>query len=139
MTARTEAQRRPRPVAGFSCFVTGTDTGVGKTLVAAALVRALAARGERVSGMKPVAAGAQWSDGAWRNEDVEALAAAGNSAAPREDVCPYLLRDPMAPHIAAERAGVRLQIPVLLQAYAELRERVRLTAASASPPARRRS
>ena len=64
-----------------SCFVTGTDTGVGKTLVAAALVRALAARGARVSGMKPVAAGAQWHDGAWRNDDVEALAAAGNAGA----------------------------------------------------------
>jgi dethiobiotin synthetase len=73
--------------------------------------------------MKPVAAGAQWSDGAWRNEDVEALAAAGNSGAPREDVCPYLLRDPMAPHIAAERAGVRLERQPILDAFGRLRAR----------------
>lgn len=108
---------------GFSCFVTGTDTGVGKTLIAAALVRALAAAGARVSGMKPVAAGAQWIDGAWRNEDVEALAAAGNAGAPREDICPYLLRDPMAPHIAAERAGVCLDQRAILAAFGRLRAR----------------
>ncbi len=103
-----------------SCFVTRTDTGVGKTLVAAALVRALAANGVRVSGMKPVAAGAQWQDGAWRNDDVEALVAAGNAGTPREDVCPYLLQDPMAPHIAALRAGVRLEKAIILDAFARL-------------------
>ena len=106
-----------------SCFVTGTDTGVGKTLVSAALVRALAARGVRVAGMKPVAAGAQWLDGAWRNDDVELLAAAGNSGATREDLCPYLLRDAMAPHIAAERAGVRLDRDTMLRAFTRLRGR----------------
>ena len=105
-----------------SCFVTGTDTGVGKTLVAAALVRALAARGARVSGMKPVAAGAQWHDGAWRNDDVEALAAAGNAGAARADICPYLLADAMAPHIAAERAGVRLELAPILAAFARLQD-----------------
>jgi dethiobiotin synthetase len=108
---------------GISCFVTGTDTGVGKTLVSAALVHALAARGARVAGMKPVAAGAQWLDGAWRNEDVEALFAAGNSGAARAELCPYLLADAMAPHIAAERAGVRLERAVLLQAFDRLRAR----------------
>ena len=113
--------------AGLSCFVTGTDTGVGKTLVAAALVHALVGalgpRGIRVAGMKPVAAGAAWHDGALRNDDVEALAAAGNSGAPRDELCPYLLPDALAPHIAAERAGVRLERAVILQAYARLRAR----------------
>ncbi len=108
-----------------SCFVTGTDTGVGKTLVAAALVRALAARGARSAGMKPVAAGARWLDdgrgGAWHNEDVDALAAAGSAAVARADLCPYLLPDPLAPHIAAQRAGVTLSLPRMLQAYAALR------------------
>jgi dethiobiotin synthetase len=107
-----------------SCFVTGTDTGVGKTLVSAALVRALAAQGVRVSGMKPVAAGAQWQDGAWRNEDVEALVAAGNGGASRGDICPYLLADAMAPHIAAERAGVKLQQHRILEALQRLQSRV---------------
>jgi dethiobiotin synthetase len=99
---------------------------VGKTLVASALVRALAANGVRVSGMKPVAAGAQWQDGAWRNDDVEALVAAGNAGTPREDVCPYLLPDAMAPHIAALRAGVRLEQDVILGAYARLQARADL-------------
>jgi dethiobiotin synthetase len=117
MTAALE----PGRFSGLSCFVTGTDTGVGKTLVTAALVRALAARGARTAGMKPVAAGAQWQDGAWRNEDVEALAAAGNTGAARDQLCPYLLPDAMAPHIAAERAGVHLDRAVILRAYARLR------------------
>ena len=113
----------PAPAAP-SCFVTGTDTGVGKTLVSAALVRRLAQAGHRAAGMKPVAAGAQWQDGAWRNDDVEALWAAGNSEVPRAALCPYLLPDAMAPHIAAERAGVRIDMMTLLDAYRYLRSRV---------------
>lgn len=109
--------------AALSCFVTGTDTGVGKTLVSAALVRALAASGLRAAGMKPVAAGAQWQDGAWRNDDVEALFAAGNCGATREEVCPCLLRDAMAPHIAAQRAGVRIALAPLLDGYRRLAAR----------------
>jgi len=110
-----------RAPAAVCCFVTGTDTGVGKTLVSAALVRALAAAGHRAAGMKPVAAGAHWQDGAWRNEDVEALFAAGNSGATREDLCPCLLPDALAPHIAALRAGVRIEPARLLAAYRRLR------------------
>jgi len=112
---------RPTGIDRGSCFVTGTDTGVGKTLVASALVRALAGRGLRVVGMKPVAAGAQWRDGAWRNDDVEELAAAGNVAVPRDTLCPYLLPQALAPHIAAELAGVRLELPAMLRAYQVLR------------------
>ncbi len=113
------------PAPRASCFVTGTDTGVGKTLVAAALVRALAARGLRAAGMKPVAAGAHWrgdgNGGAWHNDDVEQLAAATNAAVARADQCPYVLPDALAPHIAAERAGIVLELPRMLQAYAGLR------------------
>ncbi len=87
-------------VRGF--FVTGTDTGVGKSLVACALLHALAARGLRVVGMKPVAAGAQLQNGVWVNEDVEQLIAASNVVAPREQVNPYCFEPPIAPHIAAE-------------------------------------
>jgi dethiobiotin synthetase len=82
-------------------FVTGTDTGVGKTLVACALLHAFAARGLRVIGMKPVAAGAHFAKGAWVNEDVEQLIAASNVKAPREAINPYCFEQPIAPHIAA--------------------------------------
>ena len=104
-----------------SWFVTGTDTGVGKTLIAAALVHALARGGRRAVGMKPVAAGAEWRDGALRNEDVEALIAAANGAAPREAVCPVLLPQAVAPHIAAESAGVRITRQPIEAAFATLR------------------
>jgi len=103
-----------------SCFVTGTDTGVGKTLVASALVCALGQRGLRVVGMKPVASGALWRDGAWRNEDVEQLAAAANVTMGRDLICPYLLAPALAPHLAAELSGVRIELPTILRAYEAL-------------------
>lgn len=102
---------------GQGYFITGTDTGVGKTLVACALLRALAARGARVVGMKPVAAGSE--DGKFR--DVESLVAAGNVAAPREWVNPYAFEPPVAPHLTADRTGVRIELPVILAAYRMLR------------------
>lgn len=105
----------------FSCFVTGTDTGVGKTLVAGALVRAQVLQGWRVAGMKPVAAGARWVDGEWRNEDVDQLAAAGNIAIARSALCPYLFEAALAPHIAADLADVQMDPQVVLQAYERLR------------------
>jgi len=101
-------------------MVTGTDTGVGKTLVTAGLLAALVERGQRAVGMKPVAAGARWLGGAWRNDDVEMLARAGNVDVPVQMRCPYLLPDPIAPHIAAERAGVQIRLEPLLLAYAQL-------------------
>lgn len=67
----------------LSCFVTGTDTEIGKTLVSCALLHAFAQNGIRVVGMKPVAAGATWRDGAWCNEDVDALAAAASLKFPQ--------------------------------------------------------
>jgi dethiobiotin synthetase len=111
----------------FSCFVTGTDTGIGKTLVAGALVRVQVCRGLRVTGMKPVAAGARWhgphegNEGDWRNDDVEQLAAAGNVPVKRSALCPYLLEHALAPHIAAQLAGVRLDLEVMVRAYEQLR------------------
>lgn len=129
MAAPPEGRRPPAagdsPAApcAVSCFITGTDTGVGKTLVSAALVRAMAATGPRVTGMKPVAAGAERHDGVWRNEDVEMLFAAGNAGTTREDICPCLLPDPMAPHIAAERAGVPIRVADLVAAYHRLAAR----------------
>ena len=84
-------------------FVTGTDTGVGKTRVAAALLRALVAAGARAVGMKPVAAGVE--PGAAVNADVAALVAAGNVAAALSDVNPFAFAPAIAPHVAARAAG----------------------------------
>ena len=70
-------------------FVTGTDTGVGKTVASCALLRALRVAGVRCAPMKPVAAGAQLKDGQWLNEDVEVLvAAADRPELDRHLVCP---------------------------------------------------
>jgi dethiobiotin synthetase len=102
-------------VKGF--FVTGTDTGVGKTRVAAALILALRAQGLRVAAMKPVAAGHAPGE---PNEDVTALQQAANVMADGRDVNPYAFAESVAPHIAAARAGVRIELSVITEAYARL-------------------
>jgi dethiobiotin synthetase len=101
-------------------FVTGTDTGVGKTLVSCALLRAYAARGLRAVGMKPVAAGCFLRDGRWENEDVDALVAASNVAAAPGDVNPYRFEPPIAPHIAAAGAGVAISLERIHASYRSL-------------------
>ncbi len=101
-------------------FVTGTDTGAGKTLVTCALLHAFAARGLRVVGMKPVAAGAQWHADGLRNEDVEQILAAGNVPASRQLVNPYCFEPPIAPHIAARDAGVEIDLQHIELAYGGL-------------------
>jgi dethiobiotin synthetase len=106
-----------------SYFVTGTDTGVGKTLVAAALLHALARRYPRVVGMKPVAAGHVRVGEAWTSEDVVALREASTVQVPPALDNPILLPDPLSPHIAAERAGVRINVAHLADCYRELASR----------------
>jgi dethiobiotin synthetase len=102
-------------------FVTGTDTGVGKTLAACALIHALRDRGLRVAPMKPVAAGGTLHRGAWANEDTLALAeAAGPGAPPLDAITPVLLREPIAPHIAAAREGTTITLAPLLAAHRRL-------------------
>jgi len=102
-------------------FVTGTDTGVGKTLVSCALLRAFAAQGRSAVGMKPVAAGCENSSAGLTCEDVERLIAAGNVAAPRELVNPYAFCPPIAPHIAAAQAGIEIRLERITTAFAQLR------------------
>ncbi|MBT0570534.1 dethiobiotin synthase [Curvibacter sp. CHRR-16] len=104
-----------------SLFVTGTDTGVGKTLVAAALIHQYAAAGLRVSGMKPVASGAFHDGQRWCNEDVQALMAAANTHPPQEWVNPYLLLRATAPHIAAAEQGVCIDLDHLAYCHTQLR------------------
>ena len=104
----------------FSCFVTGTDTEIGKTLVSAAILHKLVAGGVRACGMKPVAAGADMRDGELHNDDADQLLAAGNVHLPRNLTTPYMLRTAAAPHIAAALDGVTIEAVPILAAYAEI-------------------
>lgn len=105
-------------------FVTGTDTGVGKTLVSAALVHAFVQQGRKTAGMKPVASGAEWRDGAWHNEDVDALQAASNAGLPTELINPYLMQEPTAPHIAAAAEGKRIEVARIRDCFDAVRDAV---------------
>jgi len=107
-------------LAPHAFFVTGTDTGVGKTLIACALLHAFAARGLRVSGMKPVAAGARVHDGQLLNNDVEQLVAASNVRAPLAAINPYCFEPPIAPHLAAQQAGVEIDTGHIAACFREL-------------------
>ena len=101
-------------------YVTGTDTGVGKSVVSAALLHALRARGGKAVGMKPVASGCEFIDGAWRNEDALALQAASDPPPSYADVNPYALRAPLAPELALRDDGVDLSLAPILAAYGRL-------------------
>ena len=101
-------------------FATGTDTGVGKTLVTTALLRAACRSGLRAVGMKPVAAG---TDALGHQEDVEALIAAGNVAADRALINPYCFAPPIAPHIAATEATVAIDGDTIGRAFQTLSAR----------------
>lgn len=103
-------------------FITGTDTGVGKTLVACALLQAFVKRGLKAVGMKPVAAGCKETRAGLSCEDVENLRSAGNVLAPVEWANPYAFVLPVAPHIAAEQAGVEISLEQIDSAFRQLRE-----------------
>lgn len=99
-------------------FVTGTDTGIGKTIVSCALLSAYSARGNAVIGMKPVVTGrvcGEWAD-------VKAIVAASSIAAPREWVNPYAFIPPISPHLAAKQAGMEIDIEIIRQAYCNLQK-----------------
>jgi dethiobiotin synthetase len=103
-----------------SFFVTGTDTGVGKTHISCALMRQLIAAGYRVVGMKPVASGGQDVAGKLMNTDAQQLMATANVFAPYELVNPYCFEAAIAPHIAAQEAGIAISTAVILSAYQQL-------------------
>ena len=107
----------------MSFFITGTDTGVGKTLIACALLHAFASKSMRVVGMKPVAAGAEKVGERLVNDDVRALKAASNITADDELVNPYCFAPAIAPHIAAREAGVTIEMRRVEAAYRELHAR----------------
>jgi dethiobiotin synthetase len=120
---RFDLTGHPSPATRRGLFITGTDSGVGKTRIAAALLRAFARRGLRAVGMKPVAAGCKRVDGALVNEDVTALTAASTVAAPVELINPYRFQSAIAPHLAAELAGETISLQRIGDAYVALAAR----------------
>ncbi|MDP2693588.1 MAG: dethiobiotin synthase [Gallionella sp.] len=98
-------------------FITGTDTGVGKTLVSCALLHGFAAQGKSVVGMKPVAAGS--ADGV-QHEDVRQLRAASNVLASGGQINPYCFVQAVAPHLAARFIGIRINFARIMESFSEL-------------------
>ncbi|MFZ2302713.1 MAG: dethiobiotin synthase [Gallionella sp.] len=101
----------------MSYFVTGTDTGVGKTLASCALLYGFAAQGNSVVGMKPVAAGCDDND---QNEDVMQLRAASNVLASKGQINPYCFAQAVAPQLAAQFVGINISFERILESFAEL-------------------
>jgi dethiobiotin synthetase len=99
-------------------FITGTDTGVGKTRVAAALLRALVAANVRAAGMKPVSAGI--AADAQVNADVAALAAADGLRVPDADRNPFAFVPAIAPHLAARDIGVTIDLETIAAAWTRI-------------------
>lgn len=106
-----------------ACFITGTDTGCGKTFVSAALLHGLRERGVRATGLKPVATGSVWARGRLENEDVATLAAASAVALPAPVRAPYVYEPPCSPHLAADDAGIPIDPARLERALAAARAR----------------
>ena len=98
-------------------FITGTDTGVGKTVIACALVRGLRALGASVAVMKPVASGSEVTPLGLRNEDALALAEAAGFDGRYEELNPYCFEPPISPHIAAKEAGIEIDTSRIRQIY----------------------
>ena len=98
-------------------FVTGTDTGVGKTMVAAGIARYLRERAGRVGVLKPVTSGAVERGGTLVSEDAELLRWAAQCEAPLSDIAPYILREPIAPSEAARRDGVMVRFERIRESF----------------------
>ncbi len=96
-----------------SFFVTGTDTGVGKTVVTCALLRAFAAAGKSTLGLKPIASGCTLTNDGLRNDDALALMATATVKRPYAQVNPLAFAAPLAPHLAADREGKRIRVAQL--------------------------
>lgn len=101
-------------------FITGTDTGVGKTIVSEGLLWAWRRQGLRVVGMKPIATGAARTGNGLRNSDAEALRCASTGPPPYSDVNPYVFEPAIAPHIALGRSGLPFSFDVIAAAIARL-------------------
>ena len=101
-------------------FITGTDTGVGKTLVSVSFVKALVRHGLRVSVMKPIASGSEHTQAGLRNADALALAEASNVTVPYASINPYCFEPAISPHIAAEESRVEVDIGLIRSRFQAL-------------------
>lgn len=101
-------------------FITGTDTGVGKTLVSVSFVKALVRHGLRVAVMKPIASGSEHSADGLRNADALALAEASNVVVPYASINPYCFEPAISPHIAAEEAKIEVDISLIRNRFEAL-------------------
>lgn len=104
-------------------FVTGTDTGVGKTFVTAGLARCLLDRGIRPGVFKPVETGCALRRGKRIPRDGAFLKHMAGATEPIEEIVPYRLAAPLAPQVAAEKEGVRIQIQRIHRAFLEISSR----------------
>lgn len=105
-------------IPGF--YVTGTDTGAGKTVASAALLHALRAAGREAVGMKPVASGSTRVDGVLRSQDALLLQEASDPRPAYDDLNPYALERPLAPELAAMAEGRSVELAPLLEAFERL-------------------
>jgi dethiobiotin synthetase len=105
---------------GNGIFITGTDTGVGKTLVACGIAALLRDWGYKIGVMKPAETGCEEKDGQLFPEDAVRLKEASGCVEPLDKVCPYPLKDALAPSVAAERSGVTIDIGRIAALYAEI-------------------
>jgi dethiobiotin synthetase len=104
-------------------FVTGTDTGVGKTYVSCLLLREARSRGLSCAGFKPVAAGCELTPDGLRNDDALALQAAAGTALPYDEINPYPIRDAVAPHIGAAAQAIEISPTVVSDAHRRVASR----------------
>lgn len=98
-------------------FITGTDTGCGKTSVGCALAAEIRARGHKLAVLKPVETGCEERDGDRRAEDALALAEAADDRRSAEQVCPYRFALPAAPTVAARAEGAEIELETIQRAY----------------------
>jgi dethiobiotin synthetase len=109
---------KQRTCAGF--FITGTDSGVGKTRITLAVMRTLQQQGLRVAAMKPVASGCELSADGLRNEDALLLQQHASENHPYDLINPYAFAPPIAPHLAAARSGVTIDLTRIIAGYQQL-------------------
>lgn len=110
-----------------SVFITGTDTGIGKTFYSRLLLQSLNAAGFRTAAMKPLASGADLLAGELRNSDALVLQQTANTTFSYAQCNPYCFAPAIAPHLAASHAGLQIEFDVIQQAYAELQEQADFT------------
>ncbi|HKL51629.1 MAG TPA: dethiobiotin synthase [Wenzhouxiangellaceae bacterium] len=120
------SESHPNGVKPRRWFITGTDTGCGKTTVTAALARALVERGAEVACFKPIASGCRPADGRLVNDDALALMTASNAGLSYEEVNPYALEPAIAPHIAAERAGISFDLDAICRSIDQNQSAIQL-------------